>query len=117
MVKREGISIQILDTTASGKSLIVDYHYYGQELPPDAKAHAKMSKRFYFDLRLLGLTGGNATVGISHESVEAGCRIQHWEKESGRWVDHDAVVDPQSGTITAKFDVLKLNGSPIVIGT
>jgi hypothetical protein len=116
MAMREGISVVIEGSSPAGNSATIDYHYYGPDLPPQAGAHASMRKRYYFDLRIVGLKGGTATVRISHLSVEAGCKIQHWD--GAKWADHgEAVVDAKNATVTARFDVSQLGKTPIVIGT
>ncbi len=110
----EGINVTVSGSKPSGSGITVRTRSYGQNRPPGIGKERVEAPAYFFDVYVDGVTGGTATVSITHDSVSSNHKIHHWNGTA--WVDHaDRKVDGK--TVRAEFNVSDLHRTPIVIGT
>ncbi|HME18608.1 MAG TPA: hypothetical protein VKF15_02595 [Nitrososphaerales archaeon] len=112
----EGISVEITDAGTIGPRVRVNTQSWGSQRPPIAGQEPVRSPLF-FDVSVEGLTRGKATVYITHDNVTVNHKLHHWDDKQKKWSPHTADTQVSKKTISAKFDVADLHGTPIVIGT
>lgn len=108
-----GIRVKVIGSKASRKAFTVDCQSYESTRPPGVGPE-KLKSPIFFDISVDGLSGGKATVRITHDTVTKAHKVNHWNGK--RWVDHPE-KKVSGKTIRAKFKVRDLNGTPVVIGT
>jgi hypothetical protein len=111
----EGIRVEITGAATRGSRLRVSTESFGSKRPPGI-GQEKLRSPLFFDVSLKGLSGGKATVYITHKKVTAKHNLHHWDDKKKRWTDHPE-KKVSKNTIRAEFDdVADLHGTPIVIG-
>jgi hypothetical protein len=109
----EAVRVTVAESKTQDNAFTVSFQSHGSRRPPKVGAET-VDSPIFFDVYVEGLTGGTATVSITHDTVTNSHRIHHWN--GTKWVDHaERKVDGK--TIRAQFDVADLHGTPIVIGT
>ena len=112
----EGIRVEVSKPTGLKNSFSVTCEHWGTTLPASAHGtNSNLHSPVYFDFHFEGLTGGSATLKITHDSVTPAHRIQHYDTATRRWADH-AESRVEGKTVIAKFNVQQLHKTPIVIG-
>jgi hypothetical protein len=91
----------------------VNTQSFGSERPVGVNQESLRSPLF-FDVSVEGVSGGKATVYITHKDVTGNHKLHHWD--GNKWVNHAERLVSKN-TISAEFDVAHLHGTPIVIGT
>ena len=98
-----------------GSGLRVNTQSFGSKRPKGVDQELLKSPLF-FDVSVKGVSKGKATVYITHKKVTGRHHLHHWDAKGKKWTNHPE-KRVSKNTISADFNVARLRGTPIVIGT